>query len=152
MLRSLPGRSANEMAQRITCCHRLRARCFHVVVIFSTTLHGHTFQKTIILGKSVNYEVHNLYTPHLLFIYLFINGVISNALNYYLGLISFIFGKLRVPVATSRPAILTELLRVLLNPSRQVLVQYLKFGHDRFLSHARILYSSFTNILPLEAV
>ena len=123
-------------------------------LFFPTTLHGHTFQKTIILGKSVNFEVRNLYTPHLiLFIYLLIiYSVISNALNHYLGLRSFTFEKLRVPVATSRPAILTKLLTVLLSPSRQVLVQYLKFGHDSFLPHTRILYSSFTIILPLEAV
>jgi hypothetical protein len=149
MLRSLQSRSANEMAMRITCYHRLRARCFHMVVIFPTTLHGHTFQKTI-LGKLVNYEVHNLYTPHLILFIIY--GVISNDLYHYLGLRSFIFGKLRVPVANSRPAILTKLLTVLLSPSRKVLVQYLKFGHDHFLPHTRILYSSFTITLPLEAV
>lgn len=95
-----------------------------------------------------------MYTPHLILsVYLFIiYGVISNALNHYLGLRSFIFGQLRVPVATSRPTILTKLLTVLLSPSRQVLVQYLKFGHDRFLPHKRILYSSFTIILPFKAV
>jgi len=152
MLRSLQGRSANEMAQRITCCHSLPARCFHMVVISSTTLHGHAFQKTIILGKSVIYEVHNLYTPHLtLFTYLFIiYGVLNHALSHYLGLRSFIFGRLRVPVATSRPAIRTKLLTALLSPSRQVLVQYLKFGHNRFLPHTCILYSSFTIISPTE--
>jgi hypothetical protein len=71
MLQSLQGRSANEMAQGITCCHCLRARFFHMVVIFSITLHVYSFQITDILGNLVNYEVHNLYTLHLiLFIYI----------------------------------------------------------------------------------
>jgi hypothetical protein len=115
-----------------------------MVVIFPTTLHGHTFQKTI-LGKLVNYEVHNLYTPHLILFIIY--GVISNDLYHYLGLRSFIFGKLRVPVATSRPAIVTKLLTILLSPSRKVLAQYLDLAttaschtHVFYIHHSQSLY------------
>lgn len=83
-----------------------RPHSLHVGYI-STSLHGNTSQKTVIFEKLVNYEVHNLYTLRLL---LFIYGLFSNALNNYLELYSFIFGRLRVPVATCRAAILTETL------------------------------------------
>jgi len=125
-----------------------------MVFVFSTTLHDHTFQKTTIFGKSVNYEVHNLYTPRLiLFIYLvIIYGVISNDLYHYLVLRTSYSGS--CGFRSQLPSRLSWLnsLTVLLSTSRKVLVQYLKFGHDPFLPHARILYSSFTITLPIEAV
>jgi hypothetical protein len=48
---------------------------------------------------------------------------------------SLVFERSPVQISVPRPAILTEVLRVLLSPSKQMLGKYLKLGHGRFLPY-----------------